>query len=368
MKGRIPEPDLQQGSARLGLDCMKPPWDSDRVASATAWIAVGGLAYLMFLIVRPLLVPLTWAAVFAIVFYPVHERLECRWGAARAAAFSTAGATVMVIVPLLLVATVFFREAVDAAGDLQRAFGEGRLAWLGYAWERLLERVPESQRQDLAHLVVELPRRGAMFVAAQSAPVVRNVAVFVFDLVVALFAMFFLLRDSAAIMIVVRRLVRMDPRVREQLIARTRQLVSASITSAGIVAGVQGVFGGLAFAAVGIDAPVFWGVVMAFFCLLPLGAWVVWGPAALLLAVGGDLWRAAVLALVGFAIVSAVDNVLRPMLLSGQTRSNGLLILVSLLGGVAAFGAVGLVLGPIVTSFAVALVQAYAAEDAEFVA
>ena len=100
------------------------------------------------------------------------------------------------------------------------------------------------------------------------------------------------------------------------------------------------------FAAVGIDAPVFWGVVMAWFCLLPLGAWVVWLPAAILLAASGSPGRAAVVALLGFGIVSAVDNFLRPMLLSGRTSMNGLLVFISLLGGMAAFGAIGLVLGP----------------------
>jgi Ca2+-transporting ATPase len=99
---------------------------------------------------------------------------------------------------------------------------------------------------------------------------------------------------------------------------------------------------------------------MAFFCLLPLGAWLVWFPAAIVLAAAGDFWRALVVAGVGFGVVSAVDNVLRPMLLSGRTRMNGLLVFVSLLGGVAAFGALGLVLGPVVLATATSVITVYA--------
>ena len=91
---------------------------------------------------------------------------------------------------------------------------------------------------------------------------------------------------------------------------------------------------GLAFWALGFSAPVFWGVVMGLFCLLPLGAWIVWGPAALWLILGGDLVRGLVLAAIGIGLVSAVDNFLRPILLSGRSQMNGLLLFVSLLGAV----------------------------------
>jgi predicted PurR-regulated permease PerM len=124
---------------------------------------------------------------------------------------------------------------------------------------------------------------------------------------------------------------------------------------------VQGILGGLVFAAVGIEAPVFWGVVMGFFCLVPLGAWVVWLPAAILLAGSGSIGRAAIVAGLGVGVVSAIDNVLRPALMSGGTKMNGLLIVLALLGGVSAFGVLGLVLGPILVAAGVALLETYVA-------
>lgn len=330
---------------------------SDRLAGALSLAALAGLLYLLFLVVQPFLAPLGWAAVLAIVFYPMHERLERRWGAGRGAAATTVAATLLVIGPMLLVTVAFVREAMDAAADLQNAFTEGRLAWIERAWQSL------EQRVDLAALVTDAARRAAMLLAAQSGSVLRNVAGFVFTLIVALFATFFLLRDSRAIMAAVRRLLPLDEPVRERLISQTRELVSVSVTSSAIVAAVQGVLGGIVFAAVGIDAAVFWGVVMAFFCLVPLGAWVVWLPAAVLLAAAGSIGRAVIVAGLGFGIVSSVDNVLRPALLSGGTRMNGLLILIALLGGVRVFGVLGLVLGPILVAAALALLNTYMAID-----
>ncbi len=335
----------------------------NRLAGALSLAALAGLLYLLFLVLQPFLTPIAWAAVLAVVFYPMHERFERRWGAGRAAAATTFAAAILVIGPMLLVTIVFVREAIDAATALQDAFVGGRLAWIERAWRALVQRVPAAQRVDLVALVSDAAKNSAVLLAAQSGSVLRNVAGFVFGLIVALFATFFLLRDSTAIMAIVRRMLPLDEPVRERLISQTRQLVSVSVTSSGIIAIVQGTLGGIIFAAVGIDGAVFWGVVMGFFCLLPLGAWVIWLPAAVLLAVAGSIGRAVVVAGFGFGIVSAVDNVLRPALMSGATTMNGLLILIALLGGVRVFGVLGLVLGPILVATVMALLKTYLAID-----
>lgn len=331
----------------------------DRVATAIGWVALGGLLYLVFLVVQPFLAPLAWAGVLAIIFFPLYERLEPRWGAGRSAAATTAAATLLVIGPMLLVMTAFVREAVEAAGELQRAFAEGRFTWIEGAWQAVKRYAPIARQVDLAAMSTDAARQSALFLASQSGAALRNVAAFLFELVVALFATFFLLRDSRAIMAAVRRMLPLDEGRREGLIAQTRELVSMSVTSSLIVAAMQGLLGGLVFAAVGIDSAVFWGVVMALFCLLPMGAWVVWLPAAVLLAIGGSVGRALIVVGLGFGVVSAVDNILRPALLSERAGINGLLILMALLGGIRVFGPLGIVLGPILLATALALVRTY---------
>jgi len=177
--------------------------------------------------------------------------------------------------------------------------------------------------------------------------------------VLALFATFFLLRDGDAIMHGVRRLLPMAPNTREVFIQRTADLIAAGVTSSVIVASLQGALGGVAFALLGLAAPVFWGVVMALACLLPFGAGVVWLPAAIYLMATGSVTKGVVLIAVGAGLVGMVDNVLRPLLLSERVHMNGLVIFVSLLGGLNVFGLLGIVLGPIVVVTALALVQSY---------
>ena len=332
----------------------------DRIGVALAWGGLLVLAYLVYLIVAPFLVPLAWAGILAIVFYPAHARLARRVGPGGGAALSTLAITFMIIVPTVLVVGAFIREGIDAASNFQNAFSEGRLATVQRTWESIQARMPAALHVDVAALTTDAAKQVATILVAQSGFLVRNVAGFALNLAVALFATFFLLRDSVAIMSVIRRLMPLDALTRDAMLDRTRELISVGVVSAGLVAAIQGFLGGLVFAILGIESPVFWGVVMAICCLLPFGAWVVWGPVALVLAITGSMGRAILLAALGFGIVSAADNVLRPMLLSGQARMNGLVIFLGLLGGISAFGMLGVVLGPVLVVTALGLLTGYA--------
>ena len=172
-----------------------------------------------------------------------------------------------------------------------------------------------------------------------------------FQLFVTLFALFFFLRDANTIMQEVRRSLPFEDLRRERMIRQTHDLVYASIAAGLVIASLQGFAGGIVFALLGLGAPVFWGVMMGFLALLPfVGTWVVWVPAAIWLMATGQLFKGVVLAVLGVTIVGSIDNLLRPAILSGRAQMNGLLMFISLLGGVSVFGLLGLVLGPLVTA------------------
>ena len=340
-----------------------PFTDREHVTAVVFYVALAIFVYLVFLMVQPFFVPLGWAAVLVIVFHPIHSRFEARYGPTRAAALSTATVAIIVVAPLILITTAFVREAVQATGDVQRAFEEGRLAWIERAWGWVQRRAGGAPLFDIASTLVDVAKRVGAFLAAQAGNLLQNVAVFLFDLVIVLFAAFFLFRDGDKLIHAIRRTLPVDRPQRDRFIRQTRELVSATVTAAGIVAGVQGVLGGILFAALGIQAPVFWGVVMFFFCLLPFGAWVIWLPAAIIFFASGDWTRGAILAGFGVGVVSMVDNVLRPWLLSGRAQMNGLLVLISLLGGVQVFGSLGLVIGPTLMATAIGILRTYIYTD-----
>lgn len=321
------------------------------------------IGYLLLRVFQPFLGALGWAAVLAICVYPLHERLTGRFGRSRAAALSTLLVTLVILGPGLLLLTAFVQEARNALQGLDRQALAERLAWGVATWEQYRDYVPFAVEFDLIALLNQASANVAGFLAARVGGLLADVAVFIFHLFITLFALFFLLRDAGGIMRAMRGAMPFDEPRRERMIRTTRDLVFASVMAGLIIASLQGLLGGLLFAILGLNAPVFWGVVMAFFALLPLvGSWVVWIPAALWLVATGQLGKAVILAAAGALVVGSVDNVLRPALLAGRAQMNGLLMFVSLLGGVAVFGLLGLILGPLVVALAAGLLEAYTAE------
>ena len=337
--------------------------ERQRVAALIFYGLVLLLAYFLIRIVQPFFHPLAWAAVLAICVYPWHERLIAPHGRTRAAAITTTMVTVLIIGPGLMVLAAFIREGRAAVDAIDRDALEGQFAWASATWDRLRVYIPGTRDLDLPTLISQASSTVARFLAGRVGGLLADLAVFVFHLFVTLFALFFLLRDAGTIMRLMRRSLPFDERRRERIIRQIRDLVYASVTAGLIIATLQGLVGGLLFALLGLHAPVFWGVVMGFFALLPfLGTWVVWLPAAIWLASTGQLAKGLILAAAGAGIVASIDNVLRPALLAGRAQMNGLLMFVSLLGGVSVFGLIGLVLGPLVVALAAGLLETYAGE------
>jgi predicted PurR-regulated permease PerM len=318
------------------------------------------LGYLFLRLVTPFLAPLGWAAVLAIFIYPWHERLVPRYGHARAAALGTVMVTLLIVGPVLVTLTAFVQESGAALSSVDRDAFAGQLATLEQVWNRLRAVIPGARGIDLRSLIDEAIAKTGGFLATRVGGLLADIVVLLFQVFLTLFALFFFLRDADTIMSEVRRALPFEDLRRERMIRQTRDLIYASIACGVLIAALQGLAGGLLFALLGLAAPVFWGVMMAFLALLPfVGTWVVWLPAAIWLLATGQVIKGVVLAVLGLTIVGSIDNVLRPAILSGRARMNGLLMFISLLGGVTVFGLLGLVLGPLVTAIVSGLFDAY---------
>jgi predicted PurR-regulated permease PerM len=333
-----------------------------RVQTLLFYVVLAVLGYLVFGLFRPFLVPLGWAVVIVVFCYPMQVRLE-RWlRPARAAALSTLIVMLVLVLPAIAVGTAFVREATHAISGVLAAVSTGKLDLAQRAWGWLQQQLLGETGADLTTLVKEGATRLATYLASQLSGILSGVALFFFSLGVMLFAVFFLFRDAGSIMAWVRRALPFEEQQRERMLSSARDLVFATVTSGFLVAAVQGALGGLAFAILGLGAPVFWGVVMALFSLLPIGAWIIWLPAAAWLFVNGSVAKGVILVAIGAGVVGTVDNILRPTLLSGRSQLNGLLVFISLVGGVGLFGLLGLVLGPVLLATTAGLLEVYTAE------
>jgi len=330
-----------------------------RISTLLFYSTVVLLAYLLYLLFRPFLTPLAWAAILAALFHSPYRRLEVRWGRARAAAACTAAVTLVIVVPVALVTTAFIQEATLAVSSVDLSVQTEGFARLQRIWMRIQASRLGGNLGNLEDLVRQGTAWIAGLVAGQAGAVLRNLVLIIVDLIVMLFAVFFFFRDGDEIMAVLRRALPFEAEQSERMIAQAGDLIHASVIAGFVVAARQGALGGSTFALLGLGAPVFWGVVMAFFSLLPIGAGIVWVPAATWLLLTGSVGRGVALIVVGVFVIGLVDNFLRPLLLSGRTQLNGLLVFVSLLGGISAFGFLGLVMGPVIMATTIGMFDAY---------
>ncbi len=317
------------------------------------------IAYLAFRIVQPLFMALAWAGVLVSCAHPVFRCIRKRWTPGTAAMLSTVLVTLLLVVPAIVLTTLLVQEAGQFIGALQHAAEDTDTHQrLNDGWQWLQAHVPLPLIEDVDSRLAGAVSEASGFVAKSAAAMAQNAAVLLFHIFVALVATFFLLRDGNLLMAFVRKVLPFDKQRNEELINQTADLIRAGTMTTLAVAVVQGLAGGLAFAVLGLKEPVLWGFVMGFCALLPVvGTALVWFPAAVWLLAMGFWARGAILLTLGILLIGAVDHVLRPLLMSGKSTMNGLLVLISIMGGLIAFGIIGLVIGPAITAAAITMLH-----------
>jgi predicted PurR-regulated permease PerM len=319
------------------------------------------LAYLVFLVFEPFLAPLAWAVVLVVVSYPVYARLARKWGPTLAATASTVGVVLILIVPALLVTGAFIHQGVEAVQEVQQQIQSGHFSWVNDLWLRVQARFPDANPGNLTTVIHRYADAGAAYLGSRLGAVLRNTAVFLFHLAVMILAMFYLFRDGDSIVARLREVLPFEKSHRDKMIDETRELIFASVTSSLVAAVAHGILGGLAFGLTGIRAPIFWGVMMGFFSLIPLvGSALIWVPAAISLMVDGHIGMGIALMIFCSVIVGLVDNIIRPWMISGRAEMGGLVVFISVLGGISVFGMLGVVLGPIVVAAGASMLDLYA--------
>lgn len=308
-------------------------------------------------IVRPFASALLFAALTAVMFQPLYNRILIR----RPGRHNTAAAatlliiTFAVIVPFLTLGSV----VLEQASQIVVAFRDGRIdpvAWL----IQIREALPEFAQTLLARQgwddVAALQAR-AQQLLNESAGLIASYAVaigggalgLVLAVGVGLYVTYFLLRDGRHIGRTVVAGLPVEREVAERLAERFLSIVRATVKGTLVVGVVQGILGGLTFWVVGIPSAALFGVLMGLFSLVPaIGPAIVWIPAAIWLLASGEVWQGLVVIGSGVGIIGLADNLLRPMLVGRDTGIPDWIILVTTLGGIAVMGFAGIVIGPLI--------------------
>jgi predicted PurR-regulated permease PerM len=209
-------------------------------------------------------------------------------------------------------------------------------------------------------------RTTAAYVGSRAATILGSSVHLITEVVVMLFLLFFLFRDRALALSALRAIIPLRQDETAELLDRIDDTIYATFLGRLVIALVQGVLAGLAFWALGVPGVILWSITLTAFAMIPaFGAFLVWGPIAIYLGLNGHWGKAALLATWGGLIVSTIDNILYPILIGSHLRSHTAIILITILGGIAVFGPLGIILGPVIFSAAATLLDIWQARTTQ---
>ena len=329
------------------------------------------ILYLAFLIFSPFLQAVAWAAILAMIVYPIYEwLLKILKGRATSAALIVTVLIIFVIVVPALRVTVFLtQETLELASTMRTSVESAEIeAWKGTPWVQRVLNAWESISAELEFFDIDLRQslaQGAQsasaFLASQVKDVAQNVFLFTVNFVIALFTLFFMLRDGEALANRIHSLLPMDQQHKDHLFQHIVNALFAVIHGALITATVQGLLAGLGYWFLDVPFYVVLAVTTAFTALFPIGgSLLVWLPTSIYLGfVEGPLWRGVALFFWGLLIVGSIDNFLKPLLIGNRLQLPILILFFSILGGLKLFGIIGLILGPMIVTLLLALLDLY---------
>jgi predicted PurR-regulated permease PerM len=327
--------------------------------------------YLLYLILAPFLVPIFWAVLLAMVSFPVYQKIQhvLRKKVFLSALTMTLLVILVIVIPFTFLITSLANEVIGAYTAVEEMIKTGRIqAYLeeiqkrpvfDSLWTTLDRSVGLSQTQPLDFLLKNI-QQISTFLFNQSSRILKGLSTFLISFFFTLLSLYFLFKDGDQLFLRFKEVLPVSPKERDLLIVRFQAMVNATVFGGILIAIIQGVLGGLAYWVLGIHSPVLWGTAMAFFSFIPVGGTaLIWAPTCVILFVVGEYLKGILLLLIGVFVIGMADSFLRPFLISSKTRIHPLLLFFAVLGGIQVFGLIGLVVGPLIATVCLTLIEIY---------
>jgi len=320
--------------------------------------------YFCYVIARPFLTPIFLALMIAIVFHPIHVRIESRIRRRNLAGLtSTLLVLIAFVLPTVILGVLAAREAHALYIVLsQRSAEQG--GWNPYAMH-FVDRFSgwaghsvDLSKVDIRGALVRSLEQVSHSLFSLGTHFLSNIVSFFVEAIIVFFTLFFLFREGESLKLQLASFLPLRSDQFERLFTGISNSIVANVYGCLAVGATQGILMSLGFWALGLPSPVLWGLVTALCSLLPIvGSFVVWGPTTMYLFISGHWVKGLILLFWSAAVVSQVDHLLRTWIISQRANMHPLLMFFALLGGVKAFGALGLFIGPVVVSVTLVALQ-----------
>lgn len=343
--------------------------DRQRLFAAFFFTAFLFLLYQFVLMFRGFVGALTWAALLAFIFFPLQgwlaERLRGREGLA-AFLLSTLVILIVMVPTVLLIIVLANESVVFYQRGVEIVSGPEWPQWVeslqsstpGRWWERGA-RLLSGWNLNLKEAAMQGANALSSYLVSQATFILKNIAAFVLNFFLATFALFFFFRDGARMVASVRDLLPMEREHKALILERLNDTLTAVVLGTLVVAGAQGLLAGLGYWALGVPFSLVLGCATGFASLLPFGAPIVWGSVAVYLAIASGWVPCLIMVVWGSIGVGGIDNVIRPLIIGGRTAIPTVVMFFGILGGLQAYGLLGVFLAPVIIAVLVAFVRIY---------
>ena len=327
--------------------------------------------FLVFLIIRPFIITILTSTIISYIFYPLYKWINKKTKRKNLSAIIVAILIIILIItPILFVANSLTREVITIYSNSKQRIAEGNII------------ETESGSDSLYKLnsflinIAEKPQIGSSIDSITNT-IISSLSNFVFTIpkrilsfFVMIFLVFFMLRDGDLMVKKIKYLIPLKDRYQNKIVKKFSSVTRAVVYGHFITALIQGMVGTLGLYIFGIKSPLVWGIIMVIACMIPfVGAPVVWFPLGVFKVIiglnSGNNYETIMgigLLAYGFIIVSSIDNLIRPKIIGDRARIHPTIILLGILGGLAIFGFIGIVVGPLILSLFLTFAEIYKTE------
>jgi predicted PurR-regulated permease PerM len=334
------------------------------------------LIVVSFLIIKPFLTAVLTGIIFSYIFYPLYSRINKKISNKNVSSLITSFLVILIItLPLFFVLNTVSKEAYTTYLLSRQKLADSQfLTPCEPADKPLCEAVnyfTDKVNDPKVKYYFDTTIKGVTTRITESiSDILFSIPIFILDLFIVLFVMFFLFRDGKIFVDKIERIMPLKGKYRRHVFKKLNDMAYAVIYGSIIIAIIQGTLGGIGFLIFGLPSPLLWGIVMIFASLIPyIGSSIIWFPASLMLIFNGYInmetnliIKGILLMLYGIFIVGTADNILKPKIIGDKSGLHPVLVLLGVVGGLAFLGVVGIIIGPIILAMLVTFIKIYEEE------